>query len=548
MRVRLLALMSAAALMPLALVVPSASADPVSSSGSRPKPVPDDVVPVIEWAPCGDELPGLECAVVDVPLDYDDPYGETTFLALSRVPAADAANKIGSVFVNPGGPGGSGVELVQGGFGQSLGAELQGRFDVVGFDPRGIAASDPLQCFATNDEADAFLTGQPVFPYRPEQFRPYYDRTAELSRRCNEPAPARIGAHMSTADVARDMDLLRRAVDDEALTYLGFSYGSYLGETYAALFPDKVRAVVIDGVLNPVLWSSGFQIVSDRVATQQVFDEFLRLCDEAGEACPFATPEGSSVRWEALTRSIRSTPLVGADGSEYTYDMLIGDATGATYAPEVWPQYAEFVDAVADAALGDPVAAASVAGLRDNLLRALGREDPPAEPYDNSVEAYSGNQCADTQYPSSLGAFRAFGLFAEAGSQFGPLWWWQNAACAKWPVNKDRYAGPFSARTAAPVLVVGNFFDGATDYAGAQAASRLLPGSRLLSYAGWGHTAYGRSRCTSDYVNAYLLDGTLPPEGTVCEANPNPLAPSAQRTSAAGQPLLGLPPAWLLDR
>src|SRR4029079_18240854 len=139
--------------------------------------------------------------------------------------------------------------------------------------------------------------------------------------------------------------------------------------------------------------------------------------------------------------------------------------------------------------------------------------------YDNGLDSYFGNQCADTQYPSSLAAFRAIDRYAARGSRFGPYWWWFNAGCADWPVNADRYTGPWSTSTSAAVLVVGNFFDGVTDYRGAQASARLLRNSRLLSYAGWGHTAYGTSECVTQDVNSYLLAGTLPAKGKVCPAN-----------------------------
>jgi TAP-like protein len=218
------------------------------------------------------------------------------------------------------------------------------------------------------------------------------------------------------------------------------------------------------------------------------------------------------------------------------------------YGPESWPSLADLLDATADAVFGEPASAASVGGLRADLLRQLGKDDEPEQPYNNGVEAYYGNQCADTEYPRSLGLFRAFDAFARAGSAFGPYWWWFNAPCARWPVNQDRFTGPWNVSTSAPVLVVGNFFDPATDYAGAEAATSLLQGSRLLSYAGWGHTAYGINQCTTDFVDAYLLDGALPPEGTVCEANPSPFLSTAARTAEPAVTRVGLPPEWVLNR
>jgi pimeloyl-ACP methyl ester carboxylesterase len=503
-------------------------------------------VPVLAWQPCGPDFPGAECAAATVPLDYDLPRRGTTEIALARIPASDRANRVGSVLVNPGGPGASGVALVLQGFGAFLEGQLDGRFDIVGFDPRGVAGSDPLHCFDSEDDLVAFLGDLPVFPYQRDQYRPFFERFHSLGAECLDDRQA-VAANMNTADVARDLDLLRQAVGDRKLTYLGFSYGSYLGNTYANLFPHNIRALVIDGVLDPRLWSSGWQIKSDRVATQAEFSEFLRLCDEAGPACAFSSPGGSRARWEALARALRAKPLVLPDGSQYTYDFLIADATGAMYAPETWggaEGAAALLDLLADAVLGDQAAAANAAAVRRSLIDRLTRPNAEAD-YDNGFDAYYGNQCADTQYPSSFSAFRLIDVYAAAGSRFGPYWWWGNNGCSGWPVNRDRYVGPWTARTSSPVLVVGNFFDGVTDHAGAEASARLLRNSRLLSYAGWGHTAYGRSVCVTEFVDTYLLTGSLPPAGTVCPANPNPFVQPALRTAAAEQPLVGLPPSWI---
>lgn len=507
---------------------------------------PSAAVPTLEWHPCGDDFPGAECAIATVPMDYGRPNRATTTIALARVPATDQEHKIGTVFVNPGGPGGSGVALVLFGFGQSLEAGLDGRFDIVGFDPRGVGASDPLHCFDGEEALNDFLAPLPLFPYRSGQYGPFFDAYSQFGARCLDGSDP-VAAHMSTADVARDMDLLRQAVGDEKLTYLGFSYGSYLGNTYANLFPNNVRALVIDGVLDPRLWSSGRQIESDRVATEEEFGEFLRLCDEAGPDCAFFVPGGSRARWEALADAIEARPIDLGDFL-YTYDFLISDAAGAMYAPEVWggPEGAgALLDLLADAALGDQAAAAKARGLRGSLIERLTPATSSEPDYDNGFEAYYGNQCADTQYPRSFTSFKQVGRYAEAGSRFGPYWWWYNNGCSSWPVARDRYIGPWTARTSAPVLVVGNYFDGVTDYAGAVASSRLLKNSRLLSYAGWGHTAYGRSECATEHINAYLVDATLPPAGTVCPANPNPFVPAAARASNA-VPQVGLPPAWSL--
>jgi pimeloyl-ACP methyl ester carboxylesterase len=484
-----------------------------------PSAIAAPAVPAINWQPCGAQNPGFDCATVDVPLDYDQPRGAKTQLALARKPAADKQNRIGTVFINPGGPGGSGVDMAFG-FGNTLAANLNGRFDVVGFDPRGIARSSPLRCFDTLDEASAFFTDPAIaeVPYEKSRQRPYVEKFRSLGPKCQANAGP-IARHMSTADVVRDMDLLRRAVGDSKLTYLGFSYGSFMGNAYASLFPDNIRALVIDGVLDPELWSSGWQIADDRTNSGKAIDEMFRLCDEAGPSCVFHSPgQTAKARWEALADSVRAKPVT-VGGQLVNYDLLIARAVSTTYSPNSWREFAQFLVDVANASAGTSVATAR------------------QQEYPNFFEAYYGNICADIDFPRSTEAYQAIGRYAEAGSRFGPYWWWSNAACADWPSNEDRFTGPWKTRTSSPVLIVGNYFDGVTSYEGAQASARNIKGSRLLSYAGWGHTAYNRNTCVAGYVNSYLLTGALPAEGTVCAANPNPFQAAGALAESSELPI-----------
>ena len=521
----------------LACALASICAPTVAAPGSST--LQSAPVPVLNWAPCGPNFPTAECTTTTVPLDYDAPRGATTTIALARIPAANPAEKIGSVFLNPGGPGASGVNLARGRFGRNLAAMLGGRFDIVGFDPRGVVGSDPLFCFDNADARNAFFLSQPLaFVYRNDQARGFFDGYRAFGAGCvNRGQP--IARHMSTADVARDMDLLRQPVGDEKLTDLGFSYGSYLGNTYAILFPNKVRALVIDGVLDPRLWGGSLQVISDRIATQEEFEEFLRLCDEA--ACPLSGTTGARTRFNALAAALRKAPTV--DG--YSYDLLISDAASAMYSPESWADFGEFFGMLADLVLNpsDPGMPAQVIAARERIVQALEAAAPERDRtnYNNSFDAFFGNHCSDARYPSSFELYQTFNLFAATGSVFGPFWYSGNATCAGFPVANDRFIGPWVARTSAPVLVVGNYFDGVTDYRGAVASSKLLVNSRLLSYAGWGHTAFGRSACVTGFVVDYLRDGTLPPQGTVCPANPNPFLP---RTGLQAEelPMIGLPP------
>jgi pimeloyl-ACP methyl ester carboxylesterase len=502
-------------------------------------------VPRLRWSDCGEDYPNAECARVEVPLDYDRPWGASTPIALARIPASDQKHKLGTVFINPGGPGGSGVGLALDGFGELLAMLLEDRFDVVGFDPRGVAASNPIQCFDRQDELDAFFARAPLFPYRHRQERPFFELYSGLWRECAAQRQA-ITRHMSTADVARDLDLLRQAVGDERITYLGFSYGSYLGQTYANLFPSKVRALVIDGVLDAKLWSSGRHIEIDGPASDAELDEFLRLCDEAGPECLLAADGDARGRYADLATALRREPIVFEDGFAYTYDLLVGDTTGALYAPESWGGpggFGALFAYLAEAALGDLDAASAALQAWQGLQETFAI-DPAV--YDNSTDAYFGNQCSDTEYPATFAEFREIGDLVARTSYIGPNWWWWNAGCASWPTARDRHAGPWTARTSAPVLVVGNYFDGVTGYAGAVSASKALPNSRLLSYAGWGHTAFGRSDCVVDHVTSYLLEGKLPPRNSVCPANPNPFLPAQadpadERGLSIRLPFTGLP-------
>ena len=490
------------------------------------------------------------CATAKVPLDYDNPTGATTRIALAKIPAATSKKKLGTVFVNPGGPGVSGVDFVQSGFGESLALQLGGRFDVVGFDPRGVGRSEGIRCFDEVDGVDLFLNAVAIFPYAPIQEWTYFEHYRSLFAECFHP-PQRITMHMSTADVARDLDLLRKAVGDKALTYLGFSYGTHIGNTYASLFPQNVRAMALDGVLDPRRWTAGRRIDSDSVATAREFAEFLRLCDEARAQCPLSAKGGAAARYKALADSLRREPLFTWSGLVYKYDYLIADSVAAMYSPDTWggvDGFGAYFGVLADIVLDNPYGAEGVPALRAALKARLGQGGQ--QPYDNSFEAFSANHCTDAQYPYSFRDFRTVAKKAERDSIFGPYWWWPNATCAGWPVSPDRFTGPFGSRTARPVLVVGNLYDGVTDYRGAVVTRHLLTNSRLLTYSGWGHTAFFNSDCAAQHIVAYLRDGKLPPWGTVCPAGPNPFLapdPSAKRTLAAPTPgATSLMPSWIM--
>ena len=499
--------------------------------------------PPVSWSDCGG---GFQCATVPAPLDYDHPRGAQIALSLIRLPATDPAHRIGSLLINPGGPGGSGVDFVRAA-GAYYPASVRARFDLVGFDPRGIYRSSPLLCFDSLEQAVASLPPFP-FPQTPAEERQQKAADARLAAACASHGGA-IRDHMSSADAARDLDLLRRVLGDRKLTYLGYSYGSLLGQNYANLFPDNFRALVIDGVVDPIAWSTGrgAQASTTPVGTRigsadgarATLGEFFRLCDAAGSDCAFSG--GASKRFDALAAKLRGHPAPVIDPGTgqtitFTYNDLIGMTLGDLYQAAVWPDLASilaYLDGqVSPAVLGEKLAAIRTRfGLTANPAAT-------AAYYANEVEGSPGVACSDTLNPRSFAAWQQSADRNERQyGYFGRVWNWTWSSCRVWPsgAGQDRYLGPWTTRTSAPVLVVGNYFDPATRYQGAVTASQLLPNSRLLSYAGWGHAAFfiAFNTCVNDNVSNYLITGRTPPAGTVCQPAGSPFGARSAATSVA---------------
>ncbi|MCX4389031.1 alpha/beta hydrolase [Micromonospora peucetia] len=519
---------------------PAGGGRPVTSDRTSPQearrvdrvPTPD-----LDWYACYDYA---ECATVRLPQDYDKPNGPTTEVAVLRVKARDQQRRIGSLFINPGGPGGSGtsVALAAPYF---ISDEVLDRFDIVGVDPRGVGASQQVRCFPSVKEQTRAYAGLNVaFPWTKAEEKAYVASSKAVGRGCSSTGKPLTGA-MSTAEVARDMDVLRRAVGDRKLTYLGFSYGSVLGQYYANMFPDRVRALAIDGVLNPNDWVGQGRARSlpqeDRMRSgqgaYQALREILVRCDRAGaQACPLA--EGDPVAsFELVAKRLRAKPVVIEDPEfgtvTITYADFIGANLSALYGPE---GYAEVVDLTAALlVLTDPAsspAARRPASVHVTRQAAEAREQARRYdfPYDNGLETFLGVDCTDGYHPKDAGSFPALAAKADKRDPyFGRLWTWLTSPCARktWTVrDEDAYTGPFNRRTSAPVLVVGNYWDPATNYRGAVSSARLLPNSRLLSSDSWGHTAYGTSACATGAIDAYLLRGALPANGRVCVGDVQP--------------------------
>jgi pimeloyl-ACP methyl ester carboxylesterase len=510
-------------------------------------------VPKLTWRPCPDPAQsGFDCATARVPLDYGKPRGPAIELAVIRHRATDPANRIGVLFFNPGGPGGAGTEDLPAFFGL-FPKEVRERFDVISWDPRGVGASTAVQCFGSQEAENSFFSEIPFgfFPVGEAQQRAWiraYDRFGQLCGRRN----GDLLAHVSTADTARDMDLLRRAVGAKKLNYLGISYGSFLGATYANLFPDKVRAVVLDGNMDPVAYTKGGKqrtllSTSQRLETDKAaaktLNAFLTLCGRASkDRCAFSAGSAAATRakWNILLDRLRRQPVT-LEGQTFTYAVLassmnawltttqpvgddfIGWTSAAGALEDLW-QLTRTGETTAPA---DPAASA--------ILTAAGRRPPDGRSSGGPAQRYGGPEqalaveCGESPNPRDPQVFVELDLltYARAGD-IGRWWVWNDEPCASWPARAaDRYAGPWNRRTAKPILVVNNSVDPETPYEGAVAMTRYLARGRLLSVDGYGHSVLlNPSPCAKNYESNYFVDGALPQPGTVCQQKEQPFTTS----------------------
>jgi pimeloyl-ACP methyl ester carboxylesterase len=482
----------------------------------------------INWQPCyTDENPNLLCAQYAVPLNHQSNKRnpKTIQIALIKLPANDPSQKpLGSLFLNPGGPGGSGVEFVRY-IGQYIFTqEVRDKYDLIGFDPRGINLSHAITCGVTIEEANRIIPPFP-FPVSHKEEKQKIKSDKALSSLCAKNGND-VMNHMSTADVARDLDLLRQAVGDELLNYVGYSYGSYLGVTYANLFPQKVGRLVIDGVLDPIAWSTGknwsgwivpvtTRLESDKhsMATLQ---EFFRLCDLSGPAgCSMAG--NSAARFDQIAQRLKAQPqpIIFPDGTsgELTYALVMSASVSAMYSSPSWPTFAGLM-AFIEAQFPPQLIGQQYSQLRDEL----GIEEVSV-PEDNTLFRFPAVLCSDSDNPEQA---EFWPLWAEESENqngyFGRLWTWSSSICAHWPGSqKSRFTGPFNKKTKNPVLIASTLFDPATPYSGAKTVARLLPNSRLVTVEGWGHTTPGLSYCADIITIEYLLSGALPATDTLCK-------------------------------
>ena len=498
-----------------ALLVPVGSA--LGASGA---PANDRIA----WKPCGERL---QCARVRVPLDWHRPAGRTIQLAVIRHPASRPDKHIGTFFFNPGGPGSSGLEVLKDPSSAGLlDAAGDGRFDVLSWDPRGVGASTRVRCFRSKRD-EARFWGDLTIPTTTATSRRYQRKAAAYARRCGEVSGALL-RHISTADTVRDLDHLRMLVGEPKLNYVGWSYGTFLGQTYANVHPNRVRAMVLDGVVDAKLYVKSRESSVDNVVTPAgpVFERFLELCQAAGPehvdadgkpaGCALAGAGPVKERVDQLLRRTRRHPIPAPTADSpgpLTYGKLLTSIFPLLRNPGGWPAWAKDLDA---AARGDGSALANVANA-----------NPPAA---GGAPAPVSIGCADSpatrplhDWPSVIGRLSATSPIA------GPvLGWWLWAPCAAWPTRSaERYTGPWNATTKHPVLVIGTKDDPNTAYANARVTAKRLGNAVLLTHLGYGHISFvDPSRCVTAAYRRYLVRLAPPARGTVCPSDRGPFDPN----------------------
>jgi pimeloyl-ACP methyl ester carboxylesterase len=521
----------------ISLVAPTATATATATATPAPAaPAP------ISWAKCAPselvgvpagELAQYSCADYAVPLDHDKPKLGTINIALMRRAANNQSARIGSLFLNPGGPGGSGFGLPTVGD-LIFEPQVLDRFDLIGFDPRGVARSTPLRCFATQEDADDVFGRMAPLPVTAAEERSTLTALKDYGQFCRRFAGPLL-EHMSTKDVARDLDVLRQAVGDSKLSYVGFSYGTLLGATYVNMFPTKARAIVIDGNVDPNLrLHDGVEYDRQRTNGFEIsLNAMLARCDSVGTACAFSG--GARQKYQGLHDYLRNTGTITLpDGTVVDEAVLTSAVSGSLYSPSSFVDLTNALQQLWEA-IHPPVSARAATTLTGQTLRTLqaaghqGKADMlPDTPYE-SDDSYLAVNCSDKPFdnrPSGIPALAD--KWERQMPSFGRYQAWSDpAACPTWPVrHPDTYRGPWNKRTETPVLVFGNYYDPATQYEFAKRMSRELGNARLVSVDAFGHCILGGSSCTDRIAADYLIDLKIPGPGTVCQPDVQPFPAS----------------------
>jgi pimeloyl-ACP methyl ester carboxylesterase len=505
---------------------------------------PAALLPGAGWTACSHGIPRpFECATVTVPLSYKNPGGRKIKLAVMRLPASAPKKRIGSLFVNFGGPGGPDITDLVNRADTVFSAAIRTHFDLVTWDPRGTEYSTPVNCFASAAASTSYYNSLPVFPYPQSSEPSFFSLSGQLGKDCQHRA-AFLLPHISTADSARDLDMIRQDLGESKLSYLGFSYGTALGATYANLFPGHVRAMMLDGTLDFVGNATGHKPADGTglpvdirqgvdKAGQDAFGRFLSLCARAGSKCAFSGGD-LHAKWATL--------LSRARAGQISYTELMTLAYYDMEAPIAdWPGLASNLQSLFTATAGGrSLGSRQAARLKRAAVHAAtqGMPHQPAGVHaataaaytTNRMDAYYATQCADSRVPHKTSVYHNLAVSEDKKVPgFGRLIVYDMMPCAAWPASHtDAYDGPWG-RSRVPILVINAQHDPITPLWGARTAVSELHNARLLTVNGDGHTSMfvEPSSCRQGAEVAYLTSLKLPAKGKVCQVNRLPwgLAP-----------------------
>ncbi len=438
---------------------------------------------------------GYQCGHLDVPLSYQDPSTGTASMALGRLPATDRAHKLGTLFYNPGGPGSSGR------YAPALTPFLHERFDIVGFDPRGVGASSKIHCFTDPSQLEVLQRALGTFPLTREAEQRQIADTKTVTDLCEQNAGP-LANHLSTGTIARDLDRLRAAFGEPKLRYYGKSYGTYLGETYANLFPGRVGSLALDAVDDPVRWSTGSGPMSYRLRGYEDGPRSIQsFLDACASRCTFD--------YDAILDRLEAGPITVTDtaGKQVvvTYQSAIAQIHNYLTDAQAAPQLAAFLRALADPASRAPVSAGGPPDV-DSLLGG------------------GATLCSDAANPRDPAVWWDYARRADRGGRgFGSYDVYKTLPCATWDVSDPgRYAGPWNRPTAPILLLANRQGDLETPYAGAQRTEKLLANAHLLSLDTYGHGSRGKSACVDAWLDRYFVAGSVPARGALCAPDAGP--------------------------
>lgn len=455
----------------------------------------------IDWQSCGE----LKCANVLVPIDWANPTDGAIYLAINWLPSTGSADK-GWLLENPGGPGASGMDFVQSGGEQLASAELRKHYNIVGFDPRGVQRSAPIKCLDSKG-LDHYLYDSFGIPGTEVEKQNTIAELKTLTDACQKNS-GKVFGFVDTVSAAKDLDVIRAALGEEKLNYMGFSYGTFLGTTYAALFPERVGQFVLDGAVDPSV-SDEQQSLNQLKAFDQALKNYIADC-LSNSGCPFTGNANAAMeRIKKLFISMETKYLNTDDGRKLEASTAITGLIMSLYSEDYWEYLTE--------AFTQAFAKNGTMFMR--LADAYNERNDDGSYATNTFEANLAISCLDSRSDSSEAAMKKQNQRVLTASPFLGRYW-QNGAlgCANWPYPIAKKPSSYSAKGSGPILVVGTTGDPATPYWQAEnLANKILTNGHLITFNGEGHTAYGRSNaCILKAVDDYLIRQVVPKTDPNC--------------------------------